>query len=63
MSITNPLYNYDNCNLRSNAQTNINYNNRETRDLLQEYGLNFDHFNTNSTQPSKLNKNQWTTFE
>lgn len=64
MSITNPLYNYENCNIRNNAQ--INYNNRETRDLLQEYGLNFDNFNNfnaNST-PSKVNRqNKWTTFE
>lgn len=66
MSITNPLYNYENCNLRTNSQSNINYNNRETRDLLQEYGLNFDNFNTTTTstsQQSKSNKNQWTTFE
>lgn len=67
MSITNPLYNYENCNTRNNAQTNRSYNNRETQDLLQEYGLNFDNFssfNTNNSTPSKVNKpNQWTTFE
>lgn len=65
MSISNPLYNYENCNIRKSPHTN--YNSRETRDLLQEYGLNFDNFaniSTNNSTPTKVNRqDQWTKFD
>ncbi|KAJ8922376.1 hypothetical protein NQ315_004319 [Exocentrus adspersus] len=73
LSITNPLYTYENHGLKQNGRTSSSQqwtNNRNDQDLLQEYGLNFnfssaqgqqsfDPFNTNKVN----SQGQWTKFE
>lgn len=70
MSITNPLYNYENYGISKNgSMPNVPQRSkfsRETQDLLEEYGLNFfPGLSSNSTASGgKVNPpNQWTTFE
>ena len=75
LSVVNPLYNYSNYNAQSNGSTLAasarSSSDRETVDLLQEYGLDFSSFlstnfdpfdnSTNSTKVSS--QKQWTKFE
>ncbi|KAI4470684.1 denn domain-containing [Holotrichia oblita] len=77
MSVTNPLYNYENHltspngTLPSGAITPRNPD-RETVELLQEYGLDFQSFSRSKFDPFVSNRdnagkvtsqNQWTKFE
>lgn len=72
LTITNPLYTYENHNVRQTS-SNSNYNetcNRHDQDLLQEYGLDFsfstiqNQSNLDTFNVSKVNsQGQWTKFE
>ncbi|GJQ87959.1 hypothetical protein Trydic_g12889 [Trypoxylus dichotomus] len=76
MSVTNPLYNYENHLVSPNGTVpsgTITRNpDKETVELLHEYGLDFQSFSSSKFEPFVSNKdnsgratsqNQWTKFE
>uniref|UniRef100_A0A1Y1LER2 UDENN domain-containing protein n=3 Tax=Photinus pyralis TaxID=7054 RepID=A0A1Y1LER2_PHOPY len=73
LCLSNPLYNYhEPRSIQQNGSTTLSKENRNDQDLLQEYGLDFNHFNANfnfdTFQPANntakvSSQSQWTTFE
>lgn len=76
MSVTNPLYNYENHLTSPNGTvsggTMARNSDRETVELLHEYGLDFQSFSSSKFDPCVSNRdnsgkitsqNQWTKFE
>lgn len=76
MSVTNPLYNYENHLTSPNGTiagtTTARNPDKETVELLHEYGLDFQSFSSSKYDPFVSNKdsagkvssqNQWTKFE
>ncbi|CAH1998632.1 unnamed protein product [Acanthoscelides obtectus] len=72
LSITNPLYTYENHSVKQNGGTSSTAFQRNDQDLLHEYGLDFGFSNTNNQSAfdmftgstTKVNsQGQWTKFD
>ncbi|XP_017772808.1 PREDICTED: DENN domain-containing protein 1A-like isoform X3 [Nicrophorus vespilloides] len=65
LSVSNPLYNYENHNIKQNGTPTERpkYNSKD-KDLLEEYGIDFNMFDSFGNTTQKANpQGEWATFE